>query len=99
MSKSDKTKPWNVRAIEHGPIAIHRHEYGACDLPELSPRTFGWRRPEKQHCYWEERISFYYSRNGNCDCISCSDRLGRRIQRRKDRHNAVKKALRDEALI
>ena len=36
MSKTDKTRPWNVKASEH-PREFHDHRDGVCDIKGLAP--------------------------------------------------------------
>lgn len=92
MSRTDKTKPWSVRAIEASPTEVHDHRDGTCDLPPLTKESFGWK--QHSHCYWIESTRFYHGRDGGCGCPSCNDQQGRRIARRKERHNARAQARR-----
>lgn len=85
MSKTDKTRPWRVRAQEAGLKAVHDHRDGTCDLPTDPSKDWGrW-----DGCHWTEGHSFYYGRDGGCGCPMCHGQYENRRERRRDRHQAA----------
>lgn len=84
MSRTDKTKPWAVRVMEHRPWADHDHRYGVCDLPEHYRDNLDY-----GHCRWSD---WNICRKGTCcygcGCRMCTDQLGRKAKRRRERHQA-----------
>jgi hypothetical protein len=66
MSRTDKTKPLWVRAVEHNPRPIHDHRYGACDLPP-NPT---WEDADTR-CRWEHPGALVF---GHTCCSGCGER-------------------------
>jgi len=55
MSKTDKTKPYNIQIAEDA-VPLHDHSKGACDLPTLADWTKMTRRQRWTHsCEWQPR--------------------------------------------
>lgn len=48
MSKTDKTRPFQVKIREH-PHEVHDHRNGVCDLRSPDVRSHGVMRPGKCH--------------------------------------------------
>lgn len=93
VSKTDKTRPWRVRAQEAGLKAVHDHTDGVCDLPADPSKDWGsWRG-----CHWTESHAFYYGRDRGCGCPLCSQQDWRRQERRRDRHRAAQAIRRGRA--
>ncbi|HEY1133279.1 MAG TPA: hypothetical protein VGE77_01765 [Nocardioides sp.] len=102
MSKTDKTKPWWLRATERPMVTcvpVHRHHAGACDLPAAPADAFGgvgdwWptamAAPEGQTCYWTWTTAIFYGRDRGtgCQCWMCGDTIGRRRRTRHERRQA-----------
>jgi hypothetical protein len=88
MSKTDKTKPWDLRILEHAPRQQHDHRDGVCDLPDLRSRAdVGWRG--NGHCYWSEGSILYSDQCCyGCGCRICTGYYTRRQERRRERHEA-----------
>ena len=92
MSKTDKTRPWWVRATErplHTCVPVHRHEDGVCDLPQDPAERWG-ERWGSGSCFWTEGNGFFYGRDGGCGCAMCTGQVWRRAERRADRHAAAR---------
>lgn len=91
MSKTDKTRPWAVRATESPMrtcVPEHRHENGVCDLPEgPAADDYGFRGPGA--CYWAAGPVFLYGRGRGCGCAGCTGQVWRRRERRATRHAAT----------
>jgi hypothetical protein len=87
VSRTDKTKPWLVRVAEHQPWANHDHSNGICDLPENPRDGNNWAVPFA--CRWSD---WNLCRKGTCcygcGCRMCTNYEGRRIDRRRSRHQA-----------
>jgi hypothetical protein len=86
VSRTDKTKPWRVRVMEHRPWANHDHSDGVCDLPEHYKDN---QYAGGTHCRWSDWNLCY---KGNCcygcGCHLCTDQPGRKAKRRRERHQA-----------
>ena len=96
MSKSDKTRPAHLKALDDPSYVtpVHDHRLGACDLPDRPPRDGVSYAPTPGHrCYWGASATFWASPAGRCGCRVCSASPFARADRRRDRHN-VKRALR-----
>ena len=92
MSRTDKTKPWQVRVAEHHPTAHHDHRDGVCDLP-ADPRTPPVYR--RGGCYWSDTVLMLRATCCvGCGCRECSGFYARRQERRHSRHQAVMAARR-----
>jgi hypothetical protein len=85
LSKTDKTRPWRVRAQEAGLKEQHNHRNGVCDLP--ADPSKGWGR--FSGCHYTESHAFYYGPGGGCGCPMCSGQYENRQERRRDRHRAA----------
>lgn len=89
MSRTDKTRPWQVRASDLPMVTcypIHDHTRGGCTLPPNPTQAWG---PRGDHrCYWQEAPDFYYRRGGGCGCRMCTGYHERREDRRRERHAA-----------
>lgn len=86
MSKTDKTRPWQVRAAErpmHTCVPVHRHENGECDLPEDPAGNVVWF--ETGHCYWTYGNAFFYGPDHGCGCPMCTQQDERKRARRQER--------------
>jgi hypothetical protein len=87
MSKTDKTRPWAVRAAEQPMVTcmpVHDHRWSGCTLPVAHPDAVGFR---VEGCYWEASDRFTYGRGcSGCGCRMCTDFYGRRAERRRERH-------------
>lgn len=87
MSRTDKTKPWWVKAAEN-PVEVHNHANGRCEIAgrRPSPKTIGWRRDGK--CYFD---TDWWRPEYRCGCELCgipkSERRRRRHAGRKIAHN------------
>lgn len=92
MSKTDKTRPWRVRAADspmHTCVPVHLHEDGVCDLPE-NPVLDEISYFRADRCYWTYGPDFYYGRDKGCGCASCTGQVWRRRERRAHRHVAAR---------
>lgn len=93
VSRTDKTKPWRVRVVEHRPVAEHHHPEGICDLPGSPLDETGlW---SEHYCHWQNNIMWGPWRGsccGGCGCRMCSGYWTRRWARRADRHQAQRDA-------
>lgn len=79
MSRTTKTRPLHVRIddpTDHkvGRVEVHHHEDGVCTLPSSAAVT--------GRCF----TTFGYRGVNPCGCPICTDQLGRRVARRRDRH-------------
>ena len=56
MSKTDKTRPWNVQALEDL-VEVHDHSNGECNLPTREEwlKTKTVRRWHRHDCTYEPR--------------------------------------------
>lgn len=97
MSKTDKTRPLDVRMMDPKDISIgkaehHNHEKGYCDLPannvkavleaQIAAREAG--HPRGGSCFY----SWSYRGVNVCGCSMCTESLTRREERRANRHQA-----------
>ncbi|MEU0241692.1 hypothetical protein ABZ234_28730 [Nocardiopsis sp. NPDC006198] len=88
MSRTDKTKPLWVRQREHGPVAVHDHTRGDCDLPAAPTREEPGTR-----CRWEhpDVMLFRHGCCAGCHKRACTaewqayTRAGNRRRRHRDR--------------
>lgn len=99
MSKTDKTRPLGVKAMDApGDIeADHDHTRGPCDLPPRPTKRldcpFGDRSTS---CFWRASRAFLRSPAGQCGCTSCSrgrrawDRSPAKTQRLAGRRTAAR---------
>lgn len=93
MSKTDKTRPWKLQAIEqpmYTCVPVHFHEDGVCDLPEDPALAFGCQKMGS--CYWAEGPGFWYGLGGGagCGCAGCTRQAARRAARRAVRHEGTR---------
>jgi hypothetical protein len=90
VSRTDKTKPWRIRVMEHRPWANHDHTNGVCDLPDrFEDNAYGGRGPEAAHCRWSDwNICYKGTCCYGCGCPMCTDQAGRKAKRRRERHQA-----------
>lgn len=75
LSKTDKTKPWRVRATERPMVTcvpVHRHHLGNCDLPEPLD---GFERPDAFRCYWTATTSLLRVATAAVD-VACAPTIG-----------------------
>lgn len=88
MSKTRKTRPLMVRALDGRDQTVqleevHDHRNGECDLP-----TKGYAQPMNGHratrCYYD----YVHDGVGVCGCPMCTAHFERREERRRDRHDA-----------
>lgn len=97
MSKTDKTRPWEVRVMDPKDITIgktehHDHTKGYCDLPannvkavlEAKATAQAMGLTQHQTCYY----SFSYRGVDICGCNMCTGALSRKEERRANRHQA-----------
>ena len=84
MSRTDKTRPFWVRATDdHGCAeACHDHRSGPCDLPPLGRwrRTVASGADRARRCRWEPawwKIT--------CGCPMCTGQIWRRPDNRRER--------------
>jgi hypothetical protein len=96
VSKTDKTKPWAIRVMEHQPWANHDHSDGICDLPEhYKDNAYYGTASGAGHCRWSDWNICY---RGNCcygcGCRYCAGQAWRRTDRRRSRHLARHEARR-----
>lgn len=87
MARTDKTRPWWVRAIDARPLQHHDHRTGVCTLPSHPQDQLGDTSP-RTGCYWTESIEMYYGRDSGCGCKVCTDQPGRRARGRQERHRS-----------
>ncbi|MFJ9557545.1 hypothetical protein ACIRPH_27365 [Nocardiopsis sp. NPDC101807] len=88
MSRTDKTKPLWVRQREHGPVAVHDHTRGDCDLPPAPTREEPGTR-----CRWEhpDAMLFRHGCCAGCHKRACTaswqayNKAGNRKRRHRDR--------------
>lgn len=88
MSRTDKTKPWWVRASEHHPRPEHDHSNGICDLPDSAlaqHHNVQWTRTQ---CHWDDHHIIYGDCCTGCGCPQCRDQYGHRRSIRSERHTA-----------
>lgn len=90
MSKTDKTRPEWVKALDRKGFLeeYHDHRDGTCDLPEV-PQV--WRRGTgmpRTACHWWPSTEFYCDRANTCGCPLCTMQLQRKAERRRDRRSA-----------
>lgn len=90
MSRTDKTKPWAIRVMDHQPWANHDHSDGICDLPaHYKDNAYYATESGAGHCRWSDwnlcrKDSCCYG----CGCRMCTDHDGRKAKRRRERHQA-----------
>lgn len=98
MSRTDKTRPLNVRMLDAKDIKIGVHEYhnhvkGYCDLPPRDPKAIEEQHNEivqnddrsfRQSCHYD----FAYKGSNMCGCKMCTGQDWRKEERRAKRHNA-----------
>lgn len=101
MSKTDKTRPLDVRMMDPKDLAVgvresHNHEKGYCDLPERNYKAIEERHKlimaEEYPVSYADRCSFQFAYKGVniCGCPLCSAHFSRREERRKIRHESKK---------
>jgi hypothetical protein len=90
VSRTDKTKPWRIRVMEHRPWANHDHSDGVCDLPEQwSDNAYYATESGAGHCRWSDwNLCYKDSCCYGCGCHMCTDQPGRKAKRRRERHQA-----------
>lgn len=88
MSKTDKTRPEHVRALDlpRYLVAEHDHRTGGCDLPEV--RRLRRRDEARTRCTWERSTAFWHDPQNWCGCPMCTDQAGRKAKRRQERRQA-----------
>lgn len=87
MSKTDKTRPWRVRALDKPTYleAVHDHTLPLpCDLPAVA----AWVSPAPTRCSWQPSVEFWHTPANRCGCNLCADTSGRRAKRRRQRRQA-----------
>lgn len=97
MSKTDKTRPWWVRASERAMVTcvpVHHHEDGVCDLPEDPAEGMG---PLRNACYWTASDAMMYGRGNGCGCAMCTNQWERRVDRRRERRDGRRRVRDAEA--
>lgn len=85
MSKTDKTRPWWVRARERG-IVVHdalQHATDGCNIEDLDPR-----RSWQPGCSIDDHALVYGGRDWGCGCRMCADQDVRKAKRRRERRAA-----------
>jgi len=94
MSKTDKTRPLWVRALDapRNLTEQHDHTNGICEL-QNTPVNPARRKPQEPtplpqngECYWDYSNQFLYSKAARCGCPLCTAAHQRRVQRRRSRH-------------
>lgn len=101
MSKTDKTRPLAVKAMDtpNGIVARHDHRTGECDLPPrpTSPLECLWGNRETR-CDWAASMEFLNSAAGHCGCSKCGKRkdvwyqqqkAAARTRHRRTEHDAL----------
>lgn len=98
MSKTDKTRPYWVRLFDQPQnyLEAHDHVNGVCDLPDRpaadSSSNTWWGSWLRHECGYTWSAAFCYSGEGQCGCRLCTGYHTRREERRRDRHDARRKA-------
>jgi hypothetical protein len=97
MSDTDKTCPGAVRALKDPKVylkEVHFHDLGECTLPAtltratLDKKLYTWQLPdESKGCGWTFTDAFEFERDSGCGCPICTNRAGRRVDRRRSRHS------------
>lgn len=90
VSKTDKTRPWDVKKMEH-PVEHHDHRNGVCDLtiPGYSGHRGGWADGK---CYID---AAWWRPEFRCACNMCDGTdwgYGPRQLARKSRYKARREA-------
>ncbi len=95
MSKTDKTKPWRIRVMEHQPWANHDHSDGICDLPEQwKDNSYRSTESGADHCRWSDwNICYKGSCCYGCGCHMCTGQAWRKAKRRRSRYRARRQNL------
>jgi hypothetical protein len=96
MSDTDKTCPWAVRALKDPKQylkEVHFHGAGECTHPAtltlatLDKKLYSWQLPNQSiGCGWTYTTAFEFERDSGCGCPICTNRAGRRLDRRRSRH-------------
>ena len=96
MSNTYKTDPWLVRARRSKALRIrHDHDHGQCTLTEIPTvqqevdALNHWRH----ECRIDVKHEFWFTES-MCGCRGCTNYDGRRMDRRRTRHDA-RRSLRD----
>jgi hypothetical protein len=90
VSRTDKTKPWAIRVMEHRPWANHDHADGVCDLPvHYKDNAYYSTESGASHCRWSDwNLCYKDSCCYGCGCRRCTDQVNRKAKRRRERHQA-----------
>ncbi|GAB2732442.1 hypothetical protein [Nocardioides pakistanensis] len=91
MSRTDKTRPWDVKCLDDPSwlVEVHDHRNGVCDLPERPRRmTSPFGSTERGACTWAATREFWANRANGCGCSRCADQVGRKARARRVRHAA-----------
>ena len=92
MSKTRNTRPFWVKLLDHPTYLEPLHSCTIkgveCDLPEVSK----YKDQNGDTCYWVPSPASYYVWELRCRCHICTKYNKRRIERRRDRHQARKYA-------
>lgn len=104
MSRTDKTMPWSVHCTADPAWLREYHDHtdpsaGPCDLPPRPVKVERWRETyaarrrgeATTRCRWEPSREFWIT-VGMCGCPRCTDQEARRVDRRRDRHQAHQQA-------
>lgn len=73
MSRTDKTAPYNAKALYYPSwvVEYHDHRTTECDLPDRPTYdNVGW-LPNGQHCGWVYSQEFMCSSMARCSCDMC----------------------------
>lgn len=98
MSRTDKTRPWHVRAADkpgNTSVESHNHEKGYCDLPEFSMDNISWSGKQVEggwSCHWSYGPGFLFAGGNVCGCPMCVDQDGRKAKARKSRRAGRREA-------
>lgn len=92
MSKTFKTRPWDVRLLDKRETKVgieeqHDHTKGYCDIPERTPQAL--RAQHESPDFAGSRsctFSFRYKGVGICGCPLCTGQFNRKSVRRSARH-------------
>lgn len=91
MSKTDKTRPYHVKAADHI-RERHNHTDGVCDIAGLPPVAQNvWRSGVRRgQCYYEYE---WWRPEFRCGCATCSPDKVHNQRNRRDRHDAKRRIL------
>lgn len=87
MSKTDKTRPWRVRAMDRADYLVEHHDHVGrdCDLPAERQLTDGCIYGPRTGCGWKVGDVFWARPENWCGCPHCNGQRDRKAKARRRR--------------